>query len=68
MNEKHILRFKYIDNYGNETNLEQVLPDTLFMDTDQFSLIVEQFKTFLLAVTFPKELVDTITINKKNAR
>ena len=52
--------FMYNDEYGNDTKIDKTI--TGFTYESPFEMLVDEFKRFLLAASFPQKLVDTIQI------
>jgi hypothetical protein len=64
MNENGQLNFKfeYTDEFNQTTKFEQNLNADCLQDTGNLDIMVQEFKQFLYALGYSKELVETVQI------
>jgi hypothetical protein len=58
------INFSYIDEFNQESTLIKTYTDAIFIDQTAFSLLVDEFRKFLVATGFSQEYVDKIVIQE----
>lgn len=61
-NEQLSFKFEYTDEFNQTTKFEQQLNADCLQDTGNLDIIVQEFKQFLYALGYSKELVETVQI------
>ena len=60
------VNFSYSDAFNQETNLAKTFTNDILDVETEFDVLVSEFKNFLCAACFAKELIDTIQVVEIN--
>ena len=62
MEQENLLKIKYsyTDQYNQESTLKKTLTQEVLVDYDIIELLLEEFKCFLAASGFSKEMIERI--------
>jgi hypothetical protein len=58
------INFSYTDEFNQESTLTKTYTDAIFIDQTAFSLLVDEFKNFMIATGFSQEDVDRIIVQE----
>lgn len=59
------LSFSFTDEFNQESTMTKTFTEDVFEVTTTFDLLVDEFKNFLIASGFPKDMVDSIIIEEE---